>query len=228
MVREATNTEYLLTRKTAEEYRSRGYEVSLETPLDFLPGFQADLIARKGGETKVIEVKSRSSLAAIPQIGELARIVDSKPGWSFELLLVGEPEKLESPEGARSFDGESILRRIKDAEGALESGHGEAAFLLAWSACEAAARELIAAEGVSDIGIATSGHVLNQAVYQGVISRDEYSSLTGLLKYRNAIVHGFNFDDFSDEFVGELIESVRRMTETMTRSVEVPDQPSDL
>ena len=228
MVREATNTEYLLTRKTAEEYRSRGYEVSLETPLDFLPGFQADLIARKGGETKVIEVKSRSSLAAIPQIGELARIVDSKPGWSFELLLVGEPEKLESPEGARSFDGESILRRIKDAEGALESGLGEAAFLLAWSACEAAARELTAAEGVSDIGIATSGHVLNQAVYQGVISRDEYSSLTGLLKYRNAIVHGFNFDDFSDEFVGELIETVRRMTETMTRSVEVPDQPSDL
>ena len=45
MVREATSTEYLLTRKTAEEYRSKGYEVSLEAPLDFFPGFYADLLA---------------------------------------------------------------------------------------------------------------------------------------------------------------------------------------
>ena len=93
MVWEATNTEYLLTRKTAEEYRSKGYEVSLETPLDFLPGFQADLIARKGGETKVIEVKSRSSLAAIPQIGELARIVDSKAWLEFRIAAGGRTRK---------------------------------------------------------------------------------------------------------------------------------------
>ena len=228
MVREATNTEYLLTRKTAEEYRNRGYEVSLETPVDFLPGFHADLIARKGDETKVIEVKSRSSLAAIPQIGELARIVDSKPGWSFELLLVGEPEKLDSPEGAHSFSEKNILQRIEEAEQALESGLPAAAFLLAWSACEAMIRELIAAEGVPDAGIATSGHVLGQAIYQGVISRDEYRNLIEFRKYRNAIIHGFNVDDFNDEFVAELIETVRRMTETMTRSVEVPDQPPDL
>ena len=43
MVREATNAEYLLTHKRAEEYRNRGYKVSLEVPLDFLPGFRADL-----------------------------------------------------------------------------------------------------------------------------------------------------------------------------------------
>ena len=47
MVRHGTTSEYLLTQKTAEEYRSRGYEVLLEAPLDFLPGFTADLLVRK-------------------------------------------------------------------------------------------------------------------------------------------------------------------------------------
>ena len=211
MVTEATNAEYLLTRKRAEEYRSRGYEVSLEAPLDFLPGFQADLIARKGGETKVVEVKTRSSLASMPQITELARIVDSKPGWSFELVLVGEPEKVDSPEGTSAISGGMILERIEAAEQALGSGLSEAAFLLAWSACEAATRELIAAEGTADSGIPTSIHVLDQAVYEGVISRGEYKTLTGFQKYRNAIVHGFNVDDFNDELVANLINVVRRM-----------------
>ena len=55
MVGTGTTSEYLLTQKTAEEYRSRGYEVLLEAPVDFLPGFRADLLVRKGGEVKVIE-----------------------------------------------------------------------------------------------------------------------------------------------------------------------------
>ena len=205
------DTEYLLAHKTAEEYRSKGYEVSLEAPLDFFPGFQADLLVRKGDEAKVIEVKSRSSLAANPRISQLARIINSKPGWSFELLLVGEPEKLDSPEGAHSLEGEDILRRIGEAEKTLEAGLPEAAFLLAWSAYEAATRELIAAQGVLDIGITTSRHVLDQAIYNGVISRDEYNNLTEMLKYRNAIAHGFSPSDFSVELATEFIETAQRI-----------------
>ena len=153
MVEHATNSEYLLTLKTAEEYRSNGYEVQLAASLDFFPELSADLLVRKGDEVKVIEVRSRPSLAADPRISELARQIDSKPGWSFELILVGEPERVDSPTGARSFGGEGIARRIKQAESSLAAGMPEAAFLLAWSACEAVARDLIAAEGVSDTRI---------------------------------------------------------------------------
>ena len=91
MVRAASNAEYLLTRQAAEEYRNQGYEVTLEAPLDFFPGFHADLLARKNNEVRVIEVKSRSSLNAVPQLAELVQIIDSKPGWDFELLLVVVP-----------------------------------------------------------------------------------------------------------------------------------------
>ena len=39
-MKRGTNSEAFLARKTAEEYRSKGYEVSEEFLLDFLPGSQ--------------------------------------------------------------------------------------------------------------------------------------------------------------------------------------------
>ena len=207
----ATNTEYFLVRKTAEEYRNRGYEVSLEATLDFLPDFRADLIVRKDGETKVIEVKSRSSLAANPKIRELAEIVESKPGWSFELLLVAEPEKLESPEGERPLERGHILQRIEEAEHLLAAGHSDAAFLLAWTACEAAIRMLITEHGGLGNGITTTNHLVNQATYLGILSRKEYRHLTQVQKYRNAVAHGYSHDDVSKGLISDLVESVRQM-----------------
>ena len=211
MIDDVTDSEYLLARKTAEDYRNKGYEVLQETLLDFLPGFRADLIVRKDGNAKVIEVKRRASLAANPKIRELAQIIESKPGWSFELLLVGEPEKLDSPEGAQSLERKGVLQRIGEAEQAFEAGLSVAAFVLAWSALEAATRLLITEQGVSNSDITKPGFVLDQAVSLGVISREEYGNLTQMQKYRNAIVHGFSLNDFDDVLVTELIETVRSL-----------------
>ncbi|MCY3749062.1 MAG: hypothetical protein OXG64_07185 [Chloroflexi bacterium] len=213
MVRNTTDSEYLLTHKTAEEYRSKGYEVLLEAPIDFMPGFTADLLVRKGDETRVIEVKSRPSLAANPKISELARLIESRPGWTFELVLVGEPEKVDSPEGARSFESEKIVQRIEEAEKSLDAGLPEAAFLLAWSASEAVIRELLAVQGVSKTTITSPGYVLDQGVYHGVISRADHDALTRMRKYRNAIVHGFGTEDFDGDMVKELIDTIRRITD---------------
>ncbi len=200
--------------KKASEYRSRGYEVEENCPLEFLPGFRADLVVRKDGETKVIEVKYKASLAVSPKIRELSRILHDKPGWSFELLLVGEPEKLDSPEGAHSFAEEEIRQRLAEAEKALEHGLSEAAFLLVWSAFEAATRELIAAEGVSITRVTKAGYVLDQAIFHGVISREDYDYLVDMRKYRNAIAHGFDVNGFSEEKVTELIGVVLRLLDS--------------
>ncbi len=207
----ASNAEYLLARKTAEEYRRKGYEVILDAPLDFLPGRRVDLLASNANEVKVVEVKSRSSLAADRRISELARAVDARPGWSFELLLVAEPEKLDSPEGARSLDREGILRRIEEADKALASGASESALVLAWSAFEAATRMLVAEQEESSREINAPGYFLDRAAFLGLISREEYLRLIRVKQYRNAIVHGFSHDAFSEELVRELVSSVRRM-----------------
>lgn len=208
---EASSLELVLIHKTAEEYRQKGYEVTVETPLDFLPGFFADLVARKGEEVKVIEVKSRASLAASPQIGELARILDSKLGWSLDLVMVGEPERLDSPSGASAYDREDIAGRVEEAEELLRLEYSGAAFLAAWAACEAAARLLVSEEGITTAGITTSGYVLEQATHLGVISREEYRRLNEWQKYRNALIHGYGNSDFDSGLVIALIKMVREM-----------------
>ena len=199
--------------KKAAEYRSRGYEVEENCQLDFLPGFRADLVVRKNDEARVIEVKSRTSLAWSPGMKELAELLYDKPDWSYDLLLVGEPEKLESPEGAHSFTEEEIRRRLAEAKKVLESGSGEAAYLLAWSACEAATRNLIETEGISITRVTTAAYVLDMAVMHGIISREDHNYLSDMMKYRNAIAHGFDANGFSDDKVTELIEVVVRLLE---------------
>ena len=214
MIEDIAILEKKFIAKTVAKYRSRGYEVEENCPLEFLPGFRADLVARKDGEVRVIEVKSRTSLAATPKLNELAEILYSKPGWSYDLLLVGEPEKLESPEGAQPFAEEEIRQRLAEAEKVLEKGSGEAAFLLAWSACEAATRNMIETEGISITRVTTAAYVLDMAVMHGIISREDYVYLTEKMKYRNAIAHGFDVNGFSDEKVTELLGFVRRLLES--------------
>ena len=165
MIRNATNAEILLTEKTKEEYQNKGYTVLRQAPLEFMSDFVADLVARKDDETIVIEVSTQAGLALNTRISELVETLRTKPGWSFELLLVGEPEKLDSPPSAQLLDDHEILQRLDHAVRALESGLAEMAFVTAWSALEAATRALISEEIGTNSDITMSGHVLDEAVY---------------------------------------------------------------
>lgn len=209
--------EQRFVEKRAAEYRSRGYVVFQDAPLDFFPGFRADLLVEKDGESKVIEVKTRTSMAQTPDIAELAEVLSSMPGWSFDLLLVGEPERLDAPEGIRPFTGQEIIERIHGAERSLESGILDAAFLLAWSACEAALREMLSKEDFEIKRVTESDYVLAYAASEGVISEADENLLSEMLAYRNAIAHGFKFGNFdAEEKVSEVILAAWQLQGTIS------------
>ena len=48
MVSTTSGNEYLRVREAAEEYRSKGYEVAQDVPLDFLPRFPCGLDRPQG------------------------------------------------------------------------------------------------------------------------------------------------------------------------------------
>ena len=141
-MKDITIAESRFADKRAAEYRSRGYEVSRDVPLEFLPEFRADLVVSKDGHTTVIEVRTRTSLAVDTNIRQLAEILSSKPDWSFDLLLVAEPEQLDAPHNIARLSQETITEWIDVARIALSHGLTQAAFLTTWSACEATVREL--------------------------------------------------------------------------------------
>jgi hypothetical protein len=211
------------TRVIAGEYRSKGYEVmepTQEQLPDFLSGYHPDLLVRKGDEARVVLVKSRASLATEPQIRDLARLLHTKPNWDFELVLLGEKERMSLPEGAYPFDRENILSGTQASARLLELGFPEAALLLAWSSAEATIRLLTTAQGIV-LDRLTPVYILKQAVMPGVISRDEYNFLTKAMQYRNALVHGFKTIDLDSALVKELISTTQRLLqETLLDELE--------
>lgn len=203
-------------REIAEEYRQRGYEV-VEAPSpehlpDFLAGYHPDLLIRKGEEAIVVEVKSRASLAHETHVRELARLLRTtpKPGWHFELIVVGEAERVRAPAGAHPFDRADILRGLEAAARLQQAGFAEAALLPAWSAAEATVRLLTEEEGLV-LERSEPLALLKHAAMHGVISREEYHFFTQVMAHRNALVHGFTPMDFESNLVTELISVTQRL-----------------
>ncbi len=85
-------------------------------------------MVEKDSEKKVIKVKSRSSLLGNDAIVEMAKIIYVQPGWSFDLHLIGEPQALDTPEAAKSYEADEILTRLDRAERLRRNGLDEAAF----------------------------------------------------------------------------------------------------
>jgi hypothetical protein len=213
-----TSRERQRARAIAEEYRSRGYEVieqpSPEQLPEFLAGYHPDVLVQRGDEAIIVEVKSRSSLTKDPRIREMARVVQAEPHWNFELVVVGEEEQLSAPEGARPFERDDILRGLEAAERLVASGFSEAALLQAWSTLEATVRLLSKEEGLV-LERLNPLSILTQATSNGVISRDDYSFLTKVMKFRNALAHGFKTLDFDPVLATELINITKRLLQSI-------------
>lgn len=219
---EATFTlERQRARAVAQEYLSKGYEV-IEEPApdqlpDFLSDYRPDLLIRRGNEVTIVEVKSKSSLSKYPQVRDLARLLQGKPGWNFELILVAEGENLNVPEGVHPFEREDVVRGIEAAEALLKAGFPEAALLLAWSTVEATVRLLAEEEGIP-LDRLSPPYILKQVVTEGLISKDDYNFLLDAIKYRNALVHGFKVTYFDSALVRNLISTVKSILELTTKS----------
>ena len=211
MISETTINEQRVAGIVADEYRKMGYDVAQGVELDFLPSFRADLLARKGDEAIIVEVKTRAGLTPPEQITELMEAVKSRPGCSFELVLVGEPEKADAPApDAAPLSAGSIIGRLEQAERMMADGAADIAFLLAWPASEAALRALLAEAGVPPERMAAPNDVFGQAVFHGLMSQEDYRRFSDMRKYRNAIVHGFEAEDFDSPMASTLIGMARQ------------------
>jgi Holliday junction resolvase len=136
----------------AREYRKLGYDVITQPDKDQLPDFlamlQPDMIASNQQENVVFEVKSQRTLTASTELKDIAIAIQGKKGWRFELVVTNPREK----DGIRTasdslLNRSEVLYRLQEARHLSEQEHGEAAFLLAWSAAEAVLRNLVVKSG---------------------------------------------------------------------------------
>ncbi len=206
----APESESLRVQKVGQAYRDKGYDVLIEPQgdqlPDFLQTFRPDLIAHKGDEHIVVEVRVRGQVSDFPQVNELSKVVRNKAGWKFELFLLG-PENSFFVDGASPLTVEEIRSKRKEVALFVESGHLEAAFLMGWSLVEAILRSLAVKEGVAG-ETATPDYLLKQMTFEGIIARETYHALKHIQQTRNAIAHGFKSSQLTVETVQELIDLI--------------------
>ena len=206
----ARESEGLRVQKVGQVYRDKGYKELIKSQgdqlPDFLQAFRPDLIAHKGDEQIVVEVRTRGQISDFPQVNELAKAVKNEADWRFQLVLLG-PENSLSVAGASPFTVEEIRSKIMEVALFVENGHLEAAFLMGWSLVEATLRVLAVQEGIEG-ETATPDYLLKQMTFEGLIARETYHDLKRAQQTRNAIAHGFKSSQLTVETVQELIDLI--------------------
>jgi uncharacterized protein YutE (UPF0331/DUF86 family) len=170
------------------QYRSEGWELlKPDEALSHL-SFEPDLFLRRGDEHLVVEVK-RVGFASARAVAALRKEVAEHPNWHFELKLIPPTRAVKAH---RPMDDE-IRGRIGVAQDLISHGLNSEAFILTWTAVEAALRDLV--EGSDDARPEAPIDLLRRAYEQGTISDAEQRQLQRGLQVRNRLVHGFAVDE---------------------------------
>jgi REase_AHJR-like len=180
-------------RSLATKYLASGYNVyrGADVREDWLSPFEPDLIANRGDQWVVIEVKRADELTRSPDLVALARAVEERPRWRLELFVVGRPEpRTGEPPLELSV---TELRAMLDRGLELWAQDPEQVgplFLAA--AFEAEARALLSQVEPGPVPkILTPAGLAKGLLSHGFIDDDEYGTLMQLLDYRNRIAHGY-------------------------------------
>jgi uncharacterized protein YutE (UPF0331/DUF86 family) len=183
-------------RRVAEQYEKDGYEVHLRPSGSSLPpflrDFQPDLIAHRADEHVVIEIRAKTDLATDHELRYVVSQVNAQSGWRFDLVVGGSdewPDEVTTEATERDANGIRFLtastRRL------LDLGQVEAAYLIVWSATEAALRQLARAHGVR-LERNYPQFVAKTLYAQGLLSHTEYKRIQEAMRVRNALAHGLS------------------------------------
>jgi hypothetical protein len=203
----------------ARRYREEGYDVIVEPRVDDLPppfqSFRPDLLARRGTEGVIAEVKrrrpaSRERWAEVERMAEAAR---NLPGWRFDLMVIDDNTEGPEAEGHDWSTGE-IRRALADAEELIDRSSTAPALLLLFAALEAQLRALATIERVA-IPARGVGPLASALTTEGVLSRKDYRALMDALAVRNAVAHGLTPDAMPDQAaLRRLLAIARRLGRT--------------
>jgi hypothetical protein len=212
-----TAVEAQVVARVADDYRRRGYDVQVEPAgsalPEFLRGFHPDLIARKPGESVVVEVKIGTRRSAAEQLREIAQRVNQQPGWRFSLVFV-DPDRPYHITEAEAPPLAVVEQRLRNAEDLMRSRQEEAAFLLLWSALEGTLR-LLGERAQLPLASLPPSTLIRELYSAGEISREQFETLLGLLPVRNQLVHGFGSEQAVEterlrQVVATLLTDLRR------------------
>lgn len=172
-----------------------GYAVIREPTQNHFPfdleGYTPDLLAVKGQERLVIEVKIRGSAATFDRYKALIQKIESNPGWRFLIKNIVDTPALVNTQSSQISDPDSIRAYLEKAQSVARTGAPEMAIPYIWNAIIALLR-LEAKKLGLDTGGLTDRSLVNQLYSMGGISQENHERLLNWNQVRNSIVHAMS------------------------------------
>ena len=209
--------------KVAEQYRDEGYDVVVKPRGDQVPpfgtNFQPDLIATRGKEGVVIEVKiNRYDLSNDHQLTRLAEVVNAEPGWRLDVIVLEQETVIDKAarEAAEPSD-EQLIQILRAAEELADKGYTPYAYVVAWGGLEAAMRRV--RDGAESHGQTTPTELMGALFGNGVLSRDQFDRLRETYKIRTQVVHGLVPHKVDPELVRFVTATARSLAQDAEAAV---------
>jgi hypothetical protein len=205
--------EHQSIERIARRYRDEGYDVIVHPQGDqippFLAGFPLDMLATRGNEGVVVEVKTkRIDLSSDPSAARLAEIVNAQPGWRLDLVVLEAETQVErAAQEASEPSDEQLDQILKTADELTEKGYAPYACVVAWSGLEAAMRR-VRAEGEL-YGKTTATELMRTIYGNGILSREQFDKLRESYKIRTQVVHGLVPSQIDPDLIPYLTATAR-------------------
>jgi len=201
---DSEQAELALMAQVADEYRQRGYEVTVEPQAQDLPtslrGLRPDLVAMRDDDRVAVVVKRRRGSFALPAIPDIDAL--RREGWRMELFFADDPAPpVASPD--------TVAARLREAEQLADDQHRVAALLLVWAAVEETLRTLASrfAPGETGRKILTP----DQAYSIGLLSENQHRFLSVLRDLRNQAAHNITPIPVPDNTIRDAVSLLERM-----------------
>lgn len=208
-------TDIIAARSVADKFEQDGYIVTIEPEVSLIPfdiyGYRPDLLAVKGDEKVIVEIKRSRSKVNSDLYLRVAEAVSRHPGWSFKLVTL--PEDFEKKSFRNFARLDQIQRTIDKVDKFLKRpGSEEFVIFTLWNAYVYAL--LLRIEDNSDPKNWRSDlSILNTAYSQGVINFEELNKAKRFLEFRNFAAHNVDLETSRLEIMEFLQQTKKLVTE---------------
>jgi hypothetical protein len=178
----------------AAKYAQAGFEVVKEpgpADLPFDMGFyRPQLLARKGNEGLIFEVRASSSYISVDRFQSIAEEIAEHPGWRFLLVTLDDVDEKAVPTTLAELPGWAELsRRLEEVGPLIEQRALAPAVLYLWSIFEAGLRRWAIEQNIP-VERFPEKALLNHLYSHGAVSVDHIDTLQEFLDRHNRIAHG--------------------------------------
>ena len=181
-------------QSTVQELIDNGYKVSIEPSRSDLPfelgGYHPDLIATKGDEGIILEVKTTSNRLSVDRFQAIAEQIATHNGWRFLLITLDDTSESILPSGEKDLPSwEELKTRLSNLDTLIQASLFEPSILFSSSILEAVLRKRAINQNLP-IWRLPEKNLLNYIFSSGEISMSDFDIFKSCLDLRNKVAHG--------------------------------------